>query len=164
MTGEKTLTAVSGHSAACDSPVEGYEMHIGRTDGPDAARPFARLDDGKPDGAIIARLAALRLHSSWAFRRTGIPGALFALARRRERRCRSTRAGRGSFGGFGRSLRSAYRYRCAARDRRHHSISITLPSRKVTRRVMREARSRLCVAINAARPLALTSSDRAPNT
>ena len=28
----------------------GYEMHLGRTTGPDRARPFAHLDDGTPDG------------------------------------------------------------------------------------------------------------------
>jgi adenosylcobyric acid synthase len=30
----------------------GYEMHMGDTNGPGTASPFARLDDGTPDGAI----------------------------------------------------------------------------------------------------------------
>ena len=30
------------------APFAGYEMHIGETDGPDCARPFARLADGRP--------------------------------------------------------------------------------------------------------------------
>ena len=30
----------------------GYEMHMGVTTGADAARPFARLDDGANDGAV----------------------------------------------------------------------------------------------------------------
>lgn len=33
------------------NPFHGYEMHMGRTDGPDCARPFLRFDDGRPDGA-----------------------------------------------------------------------------------------------------------------
>jgi adenosylcobyric acid synthase len=33
-------------------PVAGYEMHMGITQGPDRARPFARLADGSPEGAI----------------------------------------------------------------------------------------------------------------
>jgi adenosylcobyric acid synthase len=31
---------------------DGYEMHMGETTGPDAARPFALFDDGRRDGAI----------------------------------------------------------------------------------------------------------------
>ncbi|MGI6244578.1 MAG: cobyric acid synthase [Pseudochelatococcus sp.] len=32
----------------------GYEMHMGVSEGPDAARPFARFDDGRADGAVSA--------------------------------------------------------------------------------------------------------------
>jgi len=32
----------------------GYEMHMGVTEGPDRARPFARLADGSPEGAMSA--------------------------------------------------------------------------------------------------------------
>jgi adenosylcobyric acid synthase len=32
--------------------VAGYEMHMGVTAGPDCARPFARLSDGMPEGAV----------------------------------------------------------------------------------------------------------------
>jgi len=34
------------------APFSGYEMHIGATEGPDAAFPFARLADGSPEGAM----------------------------------------------------------------------------------------------------------------
>jgi adenosylcobyric acid synthase len=34
-----------------DAPLDAYEIHIGRTDGPDRARPFAMLD-GAAEGAI----------------------------------------------------------------------------------------------------------------
>ncbi|AOF98389.1 cobyric acid synthase [Sphingobium sp. RAC03] len=47
--GTKTLEAVRGRALGAD--VGGYEMHMGRTDGPDCARPFAMLGD-RPDGAI----------------------------------------------------------------------------------------------------------------
>lgn len=47
--GTKTLEAVRGRALGAE--FGGYEMHMGRTDGPDRARPFAMLDD-RPDGAI----------------------------------------------------------------------------------------------------------------
>lgn len=51
LSGEKRLEPVRG--ITFDSvPFEGYEMHMGRTDGPDCARPFASLADGTTEGAI----------------------------------------------------------------------------------------------------------------
>ena len=49
LTGDKRLVAVTGTSFD-GAPLEGYEMHLGVTTGPDAARPFAQLGDA-PDGA-----------------------------------------------------------------------------------------------------------------
>jgi len=50
---EKRLEPVSGLTS--DSvPFSGYEMHMGVTEGADRARPFARLVDGSPEGAISA--------------------------------------------------------------------------------------------------------------
>ncbi len=51
MTGAKALQAVTGE--ADGQPVAGYEMHIGRTAGPDTARAWVTLD-GRPDGARSA--------------------------------------------------------------------------------------------------------------
>lgn len=51
LAGEKRLEAVQGASLPDAVPFVGYEMHIGRTSGPDASRPFLRLADGRPDGA-----------------------------------------------------------------------------------------------------------------
>ena len=48
----KALRPVSG--MAMGAPFHGYEMHMGRTSGPDAERPFAILADGRHDGAINA--------------------------------------------------------------------------------------------------------------
>ena len=49
LSGTKTLKAVQGRALGAD--FSGYEMHMGRTSGPDCAQPFALLD-GQPDGAI----------------------------------------------------------------------------------------------------------------
>ncbi|WP_374545563.1 cobyric acid synthase [Rhodoblastus sp.] len=54
LTGEKTLRACAGVSTPEGAAFTGYEMHVGVTDGPDAARPLLRFDDGRPDGAISA--------------------------------------------------------------------------------------------------------------
>ncbi len=49
--GNKSLAPVSGFAANGGIAVTGYEMHMGRTTGPDTARPICRLDYGRPDGA-----------------------------------------------------------------------------------------------------------------
>lgn len=48
---EKTLMEASGVHAATGTPISGYEIHLGRTEGPDCARPFAMIG-GRPDGAV----------------------------------------------------------------------------------------------------------------
>jgi adenosylcobyric acid synthase len=48
----KTLERVTGE--ALGAAFEGYEMHMGRTTGPDTARPVGRFDDGRPHGATSA--------------------------------------------------------------------------------------------------------------
>ncbi|MEX0953942.1 MAG: cobyric acid synthase [Rhizobiaceae bacterium] len=50
LSGDKRLVAVEGRTADGAS-FSGYEMHMGETIGPDAARPFATIG-GKPEGAI----------------------------------------------------------------------------------------------------------------
>jgi adenosylcobyric acid synthase len=49
---EKRLEPVRGDTGGI--PFSGYEMHMGVTAGPDCARPFARLSDGAPEGAVSA--------------------------------------------------------------------------------------------------------------
>ncbi|MEM1020939.1 MAG: cobyric acid synthase [Pseudomonadota bacterium] len=53
MTHDKRVTPVTGKCAQTGEAITGYEIHMGRTAGPDTARPFATLADG-PDGAISA--------------------------------------------------------------------------------------------------------------
>jgi adenosylcobyric acid synthase len=49
LAGDKTLEHVRGRALGAD--FEGYEMHMGRSDGPGCARPFAMLGN-RSDGAI----------------------------------------------------------------------------------------------------------------
>ena len=53
LSADKRLEPVSG-TTGDGSSICGYEMHMGVTQGPDCARPFARLADGPPEGAISA--------------------------------------------------------------------------------------------------------------
>ncbi|MEZ5797563.1 MAG: cobyric acid synthase [Paracoccaceae bacterium] len=63
MTPDKRLARVSATHAASGLTVEGYEIHIGRSHGPDCARPFAHVA-GRPEGAQSAdgRVAGSYLH------------------------------------------------------------------------------------------------------
>ena len=54
LTGDKRLEAVRGVSVGDGVACEGYEMHMGRTGGADAARPMLRFEDGRCDGAWSA--------------------------------------------------------------------------------------------------------------
>ena len=49
LSGDKTLQQVAGR--ALGAPFTGYEMHMGQSAGPDCGRPFAHLDEERPDGA-----------------------------------------------------------------------------------------------------------------
>ena len=69
--GDKTLTEVSGRDVITGSRVRGYEMHMGRSSGPGAARPFLRLGEGtgeRVDGAVSAdgRVIGCYLHGLFA--------------------------------------------------------------------------------------------------
>jgi len=67
LSGDKRLTQARGttHEGA---PFAGYEMHMGATDGPDRARPFARLADGSPEGAVSpdGRVTGTYIHGLFA--------------------------------------------------------------------------------------------------
>lgn len=49
--GEKKLCEAQGRTVIDGMPFRGYEMHMGRTQGPDCARPVLRFSDGRVDGA-----------------------------------------------------------------------------------------------------------------
>jgi adenosylcobyric acid synthase len=73
MTAQKSLTGVDAVHAASGESMSAYEIHIGRTDGPDRAHPFAFVG-GAPEGAIAGdgRVQGTYLHglfTSDGFRR-----------------------------------------------------------------------------------------------
>jgi adenosylcobyric acid synthase len=73
MSDDKTTTAVAGTHYASGTPVSGYEIHLGRIEGGDCARPVLMVD-GKPEGASSAdgRVQGTHVHglfTSDAFRR-----------------------------------------------------------------------------------------------
>src|SRR5579863_5677951 len=67
LSADKSLEPVRG-ATADGAPFSGYEMHIGVTDGPDRARPFARLAGGTPEGATApnGRIAGTYIHGLFA--------------------------------------------------------------------------------------------------
>ena len=78
MTGDKRLTETRATHAATGLPFDGYEIHIGRSDGPDLARPFAHVN-GRPEGATSAdgRVTGSYLHGMFrddAFRAAWLAG------------------------------------------------------------------------------------------
>ncbi|WP_062560526.1 cobyric acid synthase [Paracoccus aminovorans] len=64
MAPDKRLTRIQGH--ALGQPIAGYEIHMGRSAGPDCARPFAHIP--QPDGATSpdGRIAGTYLHGLFA--------------------------------------------------------------------------------------------------
>jgi len=54
MSASKTLEQVAGRCLIEGAPFAGYEMHIGRTQGPDGLRPVLEMADGRRDGAMSA--------------------------------------------------------------------------------------------------------------
>ena len=67
LTPDKTLTLVAAKHATTGEAITAYEIHLGRTDGADCARPFSFIGD-KPDGAVSAnrRMMGTYLHGCFA--------------------------------------------------------------------------------------------------
>lgn len=63
MDAEKSTTLVQAIHCATGHPIEGYEIHLGRTGGADCVRPVVTID-GRPDGASSAdgRVQGTYLH------------------------------------------------------------------------------------------------------
>ena len=53
MSAEKSTTLVRGTHCATGAAIEGYEIHLGRSEGNDCVRPLIMIE-GRPDGAISA--------------------------------------------------------------------------------------------------------------
>jgi adenosylcobyric acid synthase len=67
LTPDKTLIEASGIDLNTGAPIRGYEMHVGRTEGPGLSRPMLRLG-GREDGAVSAdgRMLGCYLHGIFA--------------------------------------------------------------------------------------------------
>ncbi len=67
LSAEKRLEPVRG-ATNDGAPFTGYEMHMGVTEGPDCAQPFARLADGSAEGAVSAngRIIGTYVHGLFA--------------------------------------------------------------------------------------------------
>jgi adenosylcobyric acid synthase len=63
LAGDKVLRRVEGRLGGSDAAFDGYEIHIGVTEGLATARPFARIE-GRPHGAISAdgRISGAYVH------------------------------------------------------------------------------------------------------
>ncbi len=71
--GDKTTIPVSGRHQESGASLSGYEIHLGRSEGPDCTRPFLEID-GVPEGAtsddgLVAGTYVHGLFASDAFRR-----------------------------------------------------------------------------------------------
>lgn len=78
MVSDKRLTRVEAVHAESGTGMQGYEIHIGRTEGADRARPFAHVD-GVPEGATSAcgRITGSYLHGMFSddgFRKAWLAG------------------------------------------------------------------------------------------
>lgn len=67
MAPEKTVRNSAAHALQFDVPLSGYEIHLGRTTGPDCQRPMLTID-GRMDGAMSAdgRVTGTYLHGLFA--------------------------------------------------------------------------------------------------
>ena len=79
LTPAKTLRRVAGSHLATGAPLHGYEMHIGRTEGPDRARPALMLMGHGEDGArsadgLVEGCNVHGIFASDAFRRRLLAG------------------------------------------------------------------------------------------
>ena len=68
MGGSKSLIETTGVEHLTGEPVQGYEMHIGKTTGTDTVRPWITLEGARPDGAISkdGRVMAAYMHGVFA--------------------------------------------------------------------------------------------------
>ena len=75
MSPAKTLGRTAAIHAASGAPVEGYEIHLGRTDGPDRERPLFTVS-GRPEGAMSAGGRVMGSYLHGCFASDGVPGGI----------------------------------------------------------------------------------------
>lgn len=77
MAPEKTVRNSHAWSLEHDVPLEGYEIHLGVTEGPDCARPAIRIDN-RPDGALSSDGRVMGTYLHGIFGNDGYRQALLA--------------------------------------------------------------------------------------
>jgi adenosylcobyric acid synthase len=85
ISGEKALRPARGVEVASGETVVGYEMHMGVTGGPDRARPWLTLDDGRQEGACSADGRILGSYVHGLFAADGFRHAFLARIRQDRR-------------------------------------------------------------------------------
>jgi adenosylcobyric acid synthase len=93
MHGDKSTKLTRGTHCATGTPIEGYEIHLGRSEGPDCARPVVSID-GRMDGACSpdGRVQGTYLHglfSNDTFRAAWLQGLGIASSLAYEHRVES---------------------------------------------------------------------------
>ncbi len=78
LAGDKLLAPVQGKDARTGAPFTGYEMHIGKTTGPDCGRPLLHFDEGRNDGAVSANGLVSGCYVHGLFTHAGQRNALLA--------------------------------------------------------------------------------------
>jgi adenosylcobyric acid synthase len=74
MAPEKRLALVAGRHEGTGEAVRGYEIHVGRTEGPDCARPWLTIG-GRPEGAVSADGRAMGAYVHGVFAADGFRAA-----------------------------------------------------------------------------------------
>jgi adenosylcobyric acid synthase len=84
LTTEKKLVGARGIETTTGEAVAGYEMHLGRTEGPGCGRPMLHLEDGA-DGAVSADGRVLGCYLHGLFSADGFRHAFLSALRPRQR-------------------------------------------------------------------------------
>ena len=128
ISGGKMLAPVHGKSALNGAFFSGYEMHIGRTFGPDCARPLVHFTDGRSDGAVSANGKVSGCYVHGLFTEAAQRSALLARFGGKGSGISYDETSRGGARRRRRPSRSAYRprpssYACAIR----RAVSVNAP-------------------------------------